>query len=253
VPLAKVVLTGILNVLGPPRALFEVMENEPGKQPNTKKPILREGEREGSIEVISIDIAKSIVRIKNGNVETNVTFETLKQSGGGPTLTASGAAAPPPALNLPPPAPAMNTSAIVPTGSPNSRPGRSIVVAGAEPVASSSLAGSSSMLAMGNASAAYGNGNGNSFQMPSRQIRGTQNQPQQQPVTDPAQQWIHMKALEEAAGKQNVPFPPTPPVPGMDPTGTPAPGNPGTGTPPPRSGRPPPPMPPGFPMPPGPQ
>src|SRR6185503_7688978 len=66
VPLAKVVLTGILNILGPPRVLLEVVENEPGKQPNTKKPVLREGEREGSIEVLSIDIEKSIVRIKNG-------------------------------------------------------------------------------------------------------------------------------------------------------------------------------------------
>jgi hypothetical protein len=43
--LAKVTLTGILNVLGPPRALLEVMEQEPGKPPgqSTKKPILREG------------------------------------------------------------------------------------------------------------------------------------------------------------------------------------------------------------------
>jgi hypothetical protein len=91
--LAKVVLTGITSVFGPPRALFEVTEQETGKTPNIKRPILREGERDGAIEVLSIDLAKNEVRIKNGNVETNVAFEIVKATGA-PT-TVPGMAPPP--------------------------------------------------------------------------------------------------------------------------------------------------------------
>src|SRR5438876_3473611 len=49
-PLAKVVLTGITSMFGPtPRALLEITEQEPGKVANVRKPILREGEREGPV------------------------------------------------------------------------------------------------------------------------------------------------------------------------------------------------------------
>jgi len=62
VPLAKVVLTGIATIAGPrPQAFFEITEQEQGKVPNIKKPMLREGEREGSIEVLSIDVANNQV------------------------------------------------------------------------------------------------------------------------------------------------------------------------------------------------
>lgn len=88
IPLAKVMLTGIISIFGPePRALFEISEQEQGKPPTIKKPILKVGEREGSVEVISIDITKSMVRIKIGTVETNVVFEVAKASGpGGPSV-----------------------------------------------------------------------------------------------------------------------------------------------------------------------
>src|ERR1043165_40176 len=58
VPPATVVLTGITSLFGPTskRALLEITEQEPGKPASVKKPILREGERDGAIEVVSIDL-----------------------------------------------------------------------------------------------------------------------------------------------------------------------------------------------------
>src|SRR2546426_130730 len=50
-PPPKVILTGITSMFGPSskRALLEITEQEQGKTPNTKKPILREGERDGLV------------------------------------------------------------------------------------------------------------------------------------------------------------------------------------------------------------
>ncbi len=48
-PPAKVVLTGVTSMFGPPRALLEITESEPGKGPVVSKRILREGDRDGSI------------------------------------------------------------------------------------------------------------------------------------------------------------------------------------------------------------
>ncbi len=85
-PLAKVVLTGITSIFGESskRAIVEITEQEAGKAATVKKPILREGERDGSIEVVSIDVEKSIVRIRNGGVETNLIFEVQKSPAGPP-------------------------------------------------------------------------------------------------------------------------------------------------------------------------
>src|SRR3954464_6277697 len=47
VPVPKVILTGISSVFGPTRALLEITEQEPGKTASTRRPILREGERDG--------------------------------------------------------------------------------------------------------------------------------------------------------------------------------------------------------------
>src|SRR6266850_10350 len=82
--LPKVVLTGISTMGLKPQALLEVTEQEQGKPAVVKKPIVREGEKDGSIEVISIDIANSMVRIRNGPVETNITFEIAKATTAGP-------------------------------------------------------------------------------------------------------------------------------------------------------------------------
>ena len=100
IPLAKVVLTGVTSIFGPPRALLEITEQEPGKQPTVNKRILREGERDGSVEVLSIDVVHTSVRIKNGTVETNVIFEVAKSSPG-PTGPTGPTGAMPPPISLP--------------------------------------------------------------------------------------------------------------------------------------------------------
>src|SRR5215212_2083017 len=52
VPPAKVILTGITSLFGPSskRALIEITDQEPGKPATVRRPILREGERDGSVE-----------------------------------------------------------------------------------------------------------------------------------------------------------------------------------------------------------
>ena len=102
-PLAKVTLTGITSMFGPSskRALLEIVEQEPGKAAVPRKPILREGERDGSVEVLAIDLEKNQVKIRNGTVETNITFEVQK--------TASAPAAPG-ALPVHPPPPPLNAA-----------------------------------------------------------------------------------------------------------------------------------------------
>jgi hypothetical protein len=85
-PPAKVTLTGITSMFGPSstRALLEIVEQEAGKAATPKKPILREGERLGSVEVVSIDVEKSVVKIRNGGIETNLTFEVVKSTSPAP-------------------------------------------------------------------------------------------------------------------------------------------------------------------------
>lgn len=250
-PLAKVIMTGILNVLGPPRVLLEVTETETGKQPQGQPPgqprklILREGEKDGSIEVISINIQKSIAVIKNGTVETNLGFPTPTQSGAGalPNIPSM----PPLNAGLVPPPPGATP---MPTPTETSSGRRGVVVSGNQSAPTQPLG-----------QGAFTPGN---VQVPSRQMR-TGGQPQQtQGTTDPVVQWVQMRAEEERAKKSRIPFPPTPPAPGMNenPAGDPQPtGDPQGGPPPLRSRTPFPPtppapgmdegFPPGVPVPPG--
>ena len=116
VPMAKVVLTGLLSTFGEPRALFEIVE-EPGKSGGTpKKPILREGERLGPVEVLAIDVVKNSVLIRNSGVETNVTFEVAKAgpAAGGPGVPGMAPAFAPPPVTPPP---AVNTTMNQPASS----------------------------------------------------------------------------------------------------------------------------------------
>ena len=115
-PLAKVVLTGVTSMFGPPRALLEITESEPGKGPTVNKRILREGDRDGSIEILAIDVANTSVRIKNGPVETNLVFEVAKAGPGTP-----GGFPTPPPHQFVPPIPGSPMGAINPNspGAPN--------------------------------------------------------------------------------------------------------------------------------------
>ena len=117
VPMAKVTLTGIVSSFGEPRALFEIIEDGAKGGGTPKRPILREGERMGPVEVLGIDIVKNTVRLRNSGVETNVTFPEVAKSGpvpGGPGVPAGS----PPTFTPPPinvPQPAHNPQASAPT------------------------------------------------------------------------------------------------------------------------------------------
>lgn len=85
-PPVKVILTGITSMFGPgsERVFLEITEGEPGKQAGTpKRPMLGPGDREGGVEVVSIDIERNIVKIRNGFVESELTFEAPKPAAGG--------------------------------------------------------------------------------------------------------------------------------------------------------------------------
>lgn len=101
-PPVKVVLTGITSMFGPnsERAFLEMTEQEPGKAGATpKRAMLGEGDREGDIEVLSINIEQNIVKIRNGGVESELTFEVSKP--GSPTPAGNVAARTPSALSAP--------------------------------------------------------------------------------------------------------------------------------------------------------
>jgi hypothetical protein len=64
-------LNGITTILSGKRAF--VLVQEQGKQPESK--MLKEGERDGQIEVISINESSGSVKLKVGDKETELTFE----------------------------------------------------------------------------------------------------------------------------------------------------------------------------------
>ncbi|MBK8001000.1 MAG: hypothetical protein IPK15_20390 [Verrucomicrobia bacterium] len=98
-PPATVEVTGITSILSSKRALLEII---PGPGKPMIKPILSEGERVDSIEVISINVEKNEVVVKNGGVVTNLTFKIAKST---PGPSAPGVVPPPVAPgSFPPPA-----------------------------------------------------------------------------------------------------------------------------------------------------
>jgi hypothetical protein len=249
-PIAKVILTGIINVGGPRKALLEITETEGGKQ-SVKRPILREGEREGPVEVISINFEKGTVLARIGTLETNLNFEVQKMASaapaaGGPpgrpspgpipSLPPSNAGVPPGVI--PPKATASTEPNIIPrtpVGTPVDRSG--IGLYGATPSAVGSPApiipayagGSyggatynssinsgisvSSGIATGTTLASANNNvsTGTGIDT-SRSIRtGTDT-----PVVNanPVSTWLNMRINEERAAKTSRPMPPTPPLPG---------------------------------------
>ena len=117
-PPPNVKLTGISNLFAK-RALLEITEQQaparPGQAPppggTVNRPILSEGEEMFGVEVVAIDLERSIVRIRNGGTESDLTFEVPKpSSGGGP------AAVPAPVgrtANVAPTTPGMGQPTIV--------------------------------------------------------------------------------------------------------------------------------------------
>src|SRR5687767_5187747 len=104
VPMAQVTLTGLLSTFGEPRVLLEIVEDAKtgGGQPK-RPPPMREGERHGTVEILSIDVVKNSVRVRNAAVETNVSFPIAKAgpAPGGPGVPGAPPMFNPPALNAP--------------------------------------------------------------------------------------------------------------------------------------------------------
>jgi hypothetical protein len=81
VPPAKVVLTGITSLSTAKKCFLEITEQEPGKPGTVNRPILMEGERAGSVEVVLIDLEKNIVHIRNGGQEIDLKFDDPSKTG----------------------------------------------------------------------------------------------------------------------------------------------------------------------------
>ncbi len=90
-PPAVIRLTGVTSVLPQKKALFEIAE-APGKP--FKNLIMVEGERDGDIELLAIDIGKNQVTIKNGTGVTNITLEAVKSAPGAPVMASAPPGAP---------------------------------------------------------------------------------------------------------------------------------------------------------------
>jgi hypothetical protein len=209
VPPAKVILTGITSLFGPTRAFLEITEQEPGKPGTVKRPILREGEREGPVEVVSIDPRQNVVHIRNGGQELDVKFEDLSK-------TASAAPRPvvPGMPSAPPPAPlptAMSTGAptiISPASADNSTRSGSVSMFGGQNLPQENSAPNQSATPANYAAM----NNGAAPIIASRGMRTPQGGGGA--TVDPAVQYLNWAAHEENAKQQNMPFPPLPPMPG---------------------------------------
>jgi hypothetical protein len=85
-PAATIKLTGITSMFSTPKALFEI--TEPGAGAKPRKPILSEGEKDGDLEVVSINVAKSEVTIRNSGTVTNITFAPIETAKAAPPAKA---------------------------------------------------------------------------------------------------------------------------------------------------------------------
>ncbi len=74
-PLATVEVTGITDILNSRRALLEIV---PGPGKPMLKPILGEGERMESVEVVSINVERAEVMVRNGTILTNLPLKVAK-------------------------------------------------------------------------------------------------------------------------------------------------------------------------------
>lgn len=228
-PPATVEVTGMTSVSRTPKVLLEIT---PGPGKPVVRRILSEGEREDTVEVVSINVEKNEVVLRSSGVLTNL---SLKK----PSAVAA-AAAPAGA----PPTPTHMKAGLNPTGVPqanavfnpanqgaapgssrggaiafgagnNAAAGNSANTFGAQP---SNLGGGANTFGAPNTptAAAAGTANDPFRQIPSRNIR-TQNSQASEGggQVDPAAQWLEMKAREIQAQKVGRPAPPTPPIPGL--------------------------------------
>ena len=112
----KITLTGITTILGNKRVLMKTAPppGKPGETPKEQYYILTEGQREGEIEVVSIDEKAGSVKVKNAGTDQTLTFEKdgAKLPATQPPAAAPGApGAVPPVPGLPGTRPAPNAPA----------------------------------------------------------------------------------------------------------------------------------------------
>lgn len=233
-PLATVELTGITSLFQKNRALLEIT---PGPGKPMLKPILSAGERIESIEVVSINVEKNEVVIKNGNVITNLSLKVAKAGGAAPPPGVGGLA-PPPGINpafLPPQPQAFTPNNAGRGGAMTYGAGGAVGAGGnsgmstfgATPAAATAFGGGGG----GGGQGAYGYGAGVVGQpgvaqpsatfgatdglrgIPPRTVRA---QAQEGQPVDPAVQYINMRVQELEHKKAGRPFPPLPPIPGLN-------------------------------------
>ena len=77
-PLPKVMLTGLTDILGSKVVFLKVQfPAKPGEPAKEQSLTLKEGQREGDIEVVGVDIDAGTVRVKNSGTLMAVTFDKL--------------------------------------------------------------------------------------------------------------------------------------------------------------------------------
>ena len=238
-PLATVELTGITSLFHKDRALLEIT---PGPGKPMLKPILSVGERVESIEVVSINVEKNEVVIKNSGVVTNLSLKVAKAGG---TPPQPGMIAPPPGINpaFQPPQPQVFT----PNNAFQNNAGRggAVTYGAGGAVGAGGNSGMSTFGAPSVPATSFGGGGGGGGGqgipgygagavgqpgvaqpsatfgatdglrgIPSRTVRA-QTQEGGPPV-DPAVQYINMRVQELEHKKAGRPFPPLPPIPGLE-------------------------------------
>jgi hypothetical protein len=214
-PLATVEVTGITSILSSKRALLEIV---PGPGKPMLKPILAEGERIESVEVVSINVEKNEVVVKNGNITTNLTFKVAKASG----------PPPPPAGGVPGAIPAAHPAAAVPQPAQTSYnqnlggSGRNNVMMAGGTSAAAPTAGTPGYGAANSAATSSGANtptlsggttDGGFRSIPSRKILSNTATPQGVPQMSPEEQVIQIEKnemLNRQSGRNLPPLPPTP-------------------------------------------
>lgn len=225
-PLATVEVTGILSIFSKKKAILEIV---PGPGKPALKQTLDEGERLDAIEVVAIDMEKNEVTINNGGTVTNVALKTPAKTAG-----------PAPGGPVPIPPPAMHTAFAPPVNPAAANPYANVpssrgapMVAGGTPAGATAAAvpnqpgvstytGGAGAYVPHTQPGAYGSALTPTLtggrEVPPRTIRSATPQPVQQQgaQVDPAVQYINMAIQKQQAEQKGRPFPPLPPVPGLD-------------------------------------
>jgi hypothetical protein len=225
-PPPNVKLTGISNLFQK-RALLEVTEQgtaKPGQPASgtVYRPILAETEGAFGVEVLSIDVEKNIVRIRNNGAESDLTFEAPKLSGG-PASGALGNQGQP--SGQPPRGASINSAAeqqpmVISSQNAQTTGGGGVTMLGGSTTAGAPNNSGVSTYGGTTPSVPSPLGtDGGLRTIPSRTIRTPTGGTEQQPV-DPAQQAIMMEAQrlrqqqqqQQGQGYKGRPGPPIPPT-----------------------------------------